>query len=188
MTLKEFSTAHQVSVGALSSWESGASPITEKNIHKIISLLAAEGLICSKEWLLEGTGPSPYLYSSQAQEDKKKQPFDLTGQFVFFKEIESFKKAHPEMLITLVRDDAMHPFLRVGDYVGGSPLTEENSAKGDGHICIVEVKEGDFLVRQVFGQGDKTLLLCTNPESKNNFLLLEETPLKIAPVVFMRRS
>ncbi len=67
-TLKELGTAHQVSIGSISHWESGSSPISEKNVHKIIGFLAAEGLICSKEWLLEGTGDEPYLYTSSSHE------------------------------------------------------------------------------------------------------------------------
>src|SRR5687768_14783156 len=86
-TLKDLGATHQVSVGSLSNWESGTSSITEKNVYKIISLLAEEGLICSKEWLLEGTGEAPYLYSSPIPQDenKKEESFDLTPQFIFFK-------------------------------------------------------------------------------------------------------
>ncbi len=188
-TLKELGNAHQVSIGSLSSWESGASPITEKNIHKIISMLAAEGLICSKEWLLEGRGETPYLYSSQVKEGEKgDESFDLTDQFLFFKEIESFKKLHPEMLITLVRDDSMAPFLKTGDYVGGPVLSKNEYEREQGNICIVETEEGEFLIRQFFVRDkDKILLLPKNPDLEHNFLLLEEEPLKIAPVTFMRR-
>jgi len=185
-TLMELGAAHQVSIGSLSNWESGSSPITEKNIHKIISLLAAEGLICSKDWLLEGMGNAPYLYSPLLREDKKEESFDLTGQFLFFKEIEDFKKAHPQMLITLVRDDSMLPFLRIGDYVGGSIIAKTDYGKEQGNICIVEIKEGEFLIRQLFVR-DKILLLSMMPGSENNFLLLEEEPLNVAPLTFMRR-
>lgn len=187
-TLKELGNAHQVSIGSLSSWESGSSPISEKNIHKIISMLAAEGLICSKEWLLEGRGEAPYLYSSHVKEGEKKPSFDLTDQFLFFKEIESFKKAHPNLLITLVRDDSMQPFLKVGDYVGGHILSKNEYEKVQGDICIVETKEGEFLIRQFFIRDkNKILLISKSPDIENNFLLLEEEPLKIAPVTFMRR-
>ena len=90
-TLKELGSTYQVSIGSLSNWESGSSPISEKNVDKIISFLAAEGLICSKEWLLEGTGDTPYLYTPlQSHKGKKEEPFDLTPQFLFFKEISQF--------------------------------------------------------------------------------------------------
>src|SRR5476649_2339998 len=76
-TLQELGTAHQISVGSLSNWESGVSPISEKNVHKIISLLATEGLICTKEWLLKATGDTPYLYTTpKLNEDKKDESFD----------------------------------------------------------------------------------------------------------------
>lgn len=186
-TLKELGTAHQISIGSLSNWESGASPISEKNVHKIISLLAAEGLICSKEWLLEGAGELPYVYTSQSHSaDQKESPLNIKNQFLFFKEIESFKNIHPDMLIALVRDDSMLPFLRVGDYVGGPILSKNNYAKEQGNICIVEVKAGEFLVRQFFIR-EKILLISTTPSTENNFLLLDEEPLRVAPLVFMRR-
>lgn len=186
-TLKELGTTHQISIGSLSNWESGASPISEKNVHKILSLLAAEGLVCSKEWLLTGTGETPYLYTPQPHiENQKDNSFSVTHQILFFKEIESFKKINPDMLITLVRDDSMLPFLKIGDYVGGPALPKSDYAKAQGSICIIEVKEGEFLVRQLFLK-EKILLLSTAPDAKNNFLLLEEEPLKIAPLVFMRR-
>jgi len=187
-TLKELGVAHQVSIGSLSNWESGASPITEKNVHKIIGLLAAEGLICSKDWLLEGRGEAPYLYTSSTRDaGQKDESFDLTGQFLFFKEIESFKKEHPDMLITLVRDESMLPFLRIGDYVGGPILAKADYAKEQGNICIIEMKEGEFLIRQLFIRDHKILLLAKSPDAENNFLLLDKEPLRIAPLTFMRR-
>ncbi|MBA3813514.1 MAG: helix-turn-helix transcriptional regulator [Alphaproteobacteria bacterium] len=186
-TLKELGTAHHISIGSLSNWESGASPISEKNVHKIISLLAAEGLICSKEWLLEGMGEAPYIYISKSYSpDQKDSSFNLTSQFLFFKEIESFKKSHPDMLIALVRDDSMLPFLRVGDYVGGAELSKADYINEQGNICIIEIREGEFLVRQLFVR-EKILLVSTTPGIENNFLLLEEEPLRIARLTFMRR-
>lgn len=186
-TLKELGTVHQVSIGSLSNWESGSSPISEKNVHKIISLLAAENLICTKEWLLEGIGETPYLYAStQPNEGKKEDPFNLTGQFLFFKEIEDFKMNHPEMLITVVREDSMLPFLRIGDYVGGPILSKADYVREQGSICIVEIKEGDYLIRQFFIR-EKILLISKNMSVDNNFLLLDEEPLRIAPITFMRR-
>ena len=187
-TLKELGLKHYVSIGALSNWESGSSPITEKNVHKIMNFLAAEGLIASKEWLLEGIGNPPYMYTSQEEKRDSNPSFDLTTQFLFFKEIESFKKTHPEMLVALVRDDGMAPFLRVGDYVGGPVLSKADYAREKGRICIVEITKGEVLVRQLFLQGDKLLLLCTNPSGEHNFLLLEEDPLSVASLTFMRRS
>lgn len=186
-TLKELGAAHQVSTGSLSNWESGVSAITEKNIHKIISLLGAEGLICSTEWLLEGTGDAPYLYtSSLSQKDTPEDAFDLTSQFLFIKEIEAFKKAHPKMLITLVRDDSMLPFLKVGDHVGGPVVKKDEYKRLEGNLCIVEVTEGEFLIRQFFLK-EKILLLSSNAQTSNNFLLLDKEPLTVAPVTYMRR-
>lgn len=186
-TLMELGAAHQISIGSLSNWESGVSSISEKNVHKIISLLAAEGLICSKEWLLEGRGDDPYLYTSPPfLEDKKEEFFDLTGQFLFFKEIEAFKKVHQEMLITLVRDDSMLPFLRVGDYVGGSVLPKADYASQQGNICIVEIEEGEFLVRQFYVK-DKVFLLSATSGSEKNISILDKEPINVAPITFMRR-
>lgn len=187
-TLKELGQAHQISIGALSNWESGASPISEKNVHKIISLLAIEGLICTKEWLLEGTGDTPYLLSPSASfEVKKDESFDITNQFLIYKEIESFKNAHPEMLLTLMRDETMLPFLRIGDYVGGPIMSPEAYPKESGNICIVETEKNQFLVRQFFLQKDTILLLTTNQNAETPLLLLDCDPLSVAPVTFMRR-
>lgn len=186
-TLKELGAAHQVSTGSLSNWESGVSAITEKNVHKIISLLGEEGLICSKEWLLEGTGEAPYLYATPSpQKDIPADPFDLTAQFLFVKEIESFKKMHPKMLITLVRDDSMWPFLKAGDHVGGPILKKADYKRLEGSVCIVEINEGEFLIRQFFLK-EQILLLSSNPQAQNHFMLLDKDPLTIAPVTFMRR-
>lgn len=187
-TLKELGATSQVSIGSLSNWESGSSTISEKNVDKILNFLAAEGLICSKEWLLEGTGEAPYLYASAlSNEEKNRETFDLTDQFLFFKEIETFKRGHPEMVIMLVRDEAMLPFLRIGDYVGGAIIPRSDYAKEQGTVCIVEVKKEEFLIRQFYTQGEKILLLSHHTSAENNFLLLECAPLTVAPVTFMRR-
>lgn len=187
-TLKELGDTHKISIGSLSNWESGASPISEKNVHKIISLLAAEGLICTKDWLLEGRGDIPYLLTSSLSFDERKdEPFDITNQFLIYKEIESFKKAHPEMLLTLVRDENMAPFLRIGDYVGGPTISPEVYFKEHGNICIVETEKNHFLVRQLFLQKGLIFLLSMNQSTENHLLLLEHEPLSVAPVTFMRR-
>lgn len=186
-TLKELGAAHQVSTGSLSNWESGVSAITEKNVHKIISLLGEEGLICSKDWLLEGTGEPPYLYtSSPPQKETTEDTFDLTAQFLFFKEIETFKKNHPHMLLTLVRDDSMLPFLKTGDHVGGPVVKKADYKRLEGSLCIVEVNEGEFFIRQFFIK-EQILLLSSNTQTNNNFMLLDREPLRVAPVTFMRR-
>lgn len=187
-TLKELGQAHQISIGALSNWESGASPISEKNVHKIISLLATEGLICTKEWLLEGTGEPPYLLSSScAFEARNDESFDITSQFLIYKEIESFKKTHPEMLLTLVRDEGMSPFLRIGDYVGGPIISREAYPKESGNICIVETEKNQFLVRQFVLQKGHIFLLSMNQGTEVPLLFLEHEPLCVAPMTFMRR-
>lgn len=187
-TLKELGDTHKISIGSLSNWESGASPISEKNVHKIISLLAAEGLICTKEWLLEERGDAPYLLTpSPSFDERKDEPFDITNQFLIYKEIESFKKAHPEMLLTLMRDETMSPFLRIGDYVGGPIISPEVYLKEHGNICIVETEKNQFLVRQLFLQKSYILLLSMNQSTENHLLLLEHEPLSVAPVTFMRR-
>ncbi len=120
-------------------------------------------------------------------EDKKDEFFDLTSQFLFFKEIESFKKGHPEMLITLIRDDSMPPFFKVGDYVGGPILEKSAYGREQGNICIVEIEQGEIVIRQFFvREENKILLLPKNSEAGHNFILLEKEPARRIEILSWR--
>lgn len=91
------------------------------------------------------------------------------------------------MLLTLIRDESMSPFLRIGDYVGGPIIFPEAYLKENGNICIVETEKNQFLVRQFFLQKGLIFLLSMNQNAENNLFLLEHEPLSVAPITFMRR-
>ena len=59
-TRREFEEKHQISANTLQGWEQGKNPLSQKGARRVINALKEEGLICTVEWLINGTGmPSP---------------------------------------------------------------------------------------------------------------------------------
>ena len=55
-TRREFEEKHQISANTLQGWEQGKNPLSQKGARRVINALKEEGLICTVEWLINGTG------------------------------------------------------------------------------------------------------------------------------------
>src|SRR3990167_671549 len=58
-TRREFEIKYQISANTLQGWEQGKNPLSKKGAKRIIEALKTEGVICSLEWLMNGTGVPP---------------------------------------------------------------------------------------------------------------------------------
>lgn len=70
-----FSQKHNISAGTLQGWETNRyKKLSESTVEIIIQAFEAEGLSCSKEWLLSGKGKAPH---------KKQKTNGIARKFLF---------------------------------------------------------------------------------------------------------
>ena len=163
-TIDDLSKTYNIGCSTLTKWESGALAITTKNISKIIRMLNAEGLICSEEWLLYGTGVSPSIIENLENIedlknlDSKKLP-DVAKHIKIFNEVEFFKRNNKNSIVKMIVDDAMSPFYRIGDYVGGVKIEPQFYDSINHKNCIIILPSKRIYIRQFFKTEKSFILL-----------------------------
>src|SRR3989344_9374349 len=70
-TRREFEKKYQISANTLQGWEQGKNPLSKKGAKRVIEALKAEGLMCSLEWLMHGSGvpPRPFEIANDVASD-----------------------------------------------------------------------------------------------------------------------
>ena len=58
-TRREFEAKYRISANTLQGWEQGKNPLSEKGAKRVVEAFTHEGLMCTLEWLLHGTGMPP---------------------------------------------------------------------------------------------------------------------------------
>jgi len=197
LSRKYLTTQYYISSSTLQSWEEGkAGGLTVKGAHKIILALRQEGVSCTAEWLLHGTGQPPHL-SEKIYLGKEKTLFEsvpptLNETEVILKELNTFRQLNRDVLDMLIIDDGMNPFYHKGDRVAGKRYFGEEAIKeAIDRDCIVETKSGEILCRRVRkGQSKNSFnLQCVHIDTtvKTPFLY-DVDILSAAPVIWHRKG
>lgn len=198
-TRREFEKKYQISANTLQGWEQGKNPLSKKGAKRIIEALKAEGLICSLEWLIHGTGVPPRAFemtnnvlTSSADMENFFNQVNLQEEQAIYQELQTFKSNNNNAIIITISDDAMEPQFRAGDYVGGVRLSRsEDIQLYCGQPCIVELADHTIIPRTVHVDvetGGYTLS-CTNFQSKNPPLnIFNAKVLSAAPILWHRKK
>lgn len=195
-TRREFEKKYKISANTLQGWEQGKNPLSKKGAKRVIEALKAEGLLCSVEWLLEGSGmpPRPFeiLQSGLNEHDTKTTQTNIEEEQAIYNELQIFKAQNPNPIIITVSDDSMEPQFHAGDYIGGIQLRKpEEINKYLGQVCIVELSNHMILPRYIH-QGTEPgtyTLSSTNFQSKHAPLNIINTRiLSSAPILWHRRK
>lgn len=198
-TRREFEKKYQISANTLQGWEQGKNPLSKKGARRIIEALKSEGLMCSLEWLMDGTGmpPRPFemfnpKHSPENDLRKTLAEIDLSEEAAIYQELQTFKKHNPSPIIITISDNAMEPYYRIGDYIGGTRLcTPEAIENCYGQACIIELCDHTILSRHLHpGRKPNTYTLsCTNHQSRNAPLnLFDVEIISAAPILWHRRK
>jgi transcriptional regulator with XRE-family HTH domain len=190
---KEFCKKTGLSENTLRSWEKNSVPLSEKGAHRLCDVLAKEGILCTPEWLLKGTGASPL--TQEGLKRKFDQAFGEQGadeDLEISREADLFLKKYPHSIIMVVLDNAMAPQFERGDYLGGtsipSPHLEEHLKKA----CIVELDAPQATLVRTLEKGRKPqtyALSCLNPlEATNDPFLAEANIKKAYEILWFRRK
>lgn len=196
LSRKYLTTKYRISSSTLQSWEEGkAGGLTVKGAQKILLALRQEGVYCTAEWLLQGTGQSPhvsdkvYLGKDLSLETTPSSPNDHD---VIIKELNTFRQLNRDVLDMVIIDDGMSPFYQKGDRVAGKRYFGDAAKEAViDRDCIVETKSGEILCRRVRkGQKDDLFhLQCIYPETTVPTPFLYDVPiLSAAPVIWHRKE
>ena len=197
-TRREFEKKYKISANTLQGWEQGKNPLSEKGAKRVIEAFKYEGLLCSVEWLMNGTGmpPRPFeLVQAGIKEsyraDSTITDFNLREEEAIYKEMQTFKERVGNSIILAIADDAMESYYAIGDYIGGSRIFGEEIKQYIGNTCIVEL-ENNIIVPRVLhaGKSEGTYTLsCTNPKTTAFPLNLYNIKINsAAPILWHRRK
>lgn len=182
-------TKYKISQVTLRQWETRGSRkhgLSEKNAHKLVEVFFQEGVLCTKEWLLNGTGSGPSLISHKPLSD------DWQEEESILKEVLAFQECNPSAIVQIMRDDSMFPFYSPSDYVGG--IYNDKSEDFDLFLkrrCILETKEHGTLIRVLErdpNSPNKYVAYSTNPNTTaERPILYSLTLIKVAEIVWHRK-
>lgn len=164
----EFCEKHGLNRYTIQAWELGRNKIGLTMLRRFCDAMGKEGVFCTPEWLLHGKGDGPSKIGSRGMEIKAekswvKQPKknanetqEIESEAEFFKETQT-KAGHSVVLLKLP-DSAMEPLYARGDYVGARKVPKELRNQLIGQVCVIEVGEGNFVLRRLLTAGSSYLL------------------------------
>lgn len=177
----------------LRGWENGlATGLSKPGAKKVIEAVAAEGVLCSFDWLMYGIGSGPRLID-QSNLNSTPDEIQLTRdkeEKHIIKELECFRQISPQTIDFIVNDDGLFPFYHIGDYVAGIKRYGKKINTVVGLDCIVQTTDGKVLLRKVRETKEKNKydLICTNANTKLEHPVLYNVELiSAAPVIWVRR-
>ena len=167
----KFQDRYGVPRGTLQNWETARfGGLTEKGAKNIVQVFHAEGISCSTDWLLFGTGSGPTFIEKTSNSFKHEQSHDTptnqtsetnTQNSSITQELLLFRHHNKNTIDLIVVDDAMTPLWDKGDCIAGVKLFRENIKLAIGKNCIVQTKEYGTIFRHVTqGENDKLFNLC----------------------------
>jgi len=138
LSREAFATRHGIPAATLKTWELSQVEISDAHMNKLLNALAKEQIPCSPEWLLEGTGASPFSVQGGGS--------DHSPHSGIYAEQEFFLRNNGQSLVQMVPDNAMCPYFNKGEYVGG---VKADISKADGKSPFIVYVRGrpDPLVR-----------------------------------------
>lgn len=188
----EFCQSFNIPQPTLLGWKNGNRVLSEKGAEKIIQGCTTMGVICSKEWLLQGIGFPP-----QQKEDifhfmteKTLQNIDNEGLSRSY-EIEAFSFFNAHTLTKTAESDSMSPEISKGDFVGGVKLDKPFFPQAYTRTCLVKLEGEKLLIRRFFPGTLKNRykLVALNPFTEEpDPILYDQEVLELAPVVLIRKE
>lgn len=197
-TRREFENKHHISANTLQGWEQGKNPLSEKGARRVVEAFKDEGLICTTQWLLSGKGmpPRPYEMLKTGMRVNGSDPnevnkLNLNEEECIYKETQLFKELYPSAIVISITDDAMAPYFKEGDYVGGVQVPNEALTHYHNALCILELENNLILPRmlQPGTQDNRYTASCTNPNTRISPLnIYDAKVICAAPIVWHRRK
>ncbi len=197
-TRREFEKKYSISANTLQGWEQGKNPLSEKGAKRVVEAFKWEGLICSVEWLIHGTGMPPRPYDvlnvgikNGVQKDNVLSEQNIRDEEVIYRETQLFKEQNINSIILTIADDAMEPYYHTGDYIGGVQVYNEEMNRFIGNMCIIEL-ENNLIIPRLLQKSSKEgtyNICCTNPITTASPLnYYNVNVVSVAPILWHRRK
>lgn len=187
----------RVSFATYKDWENSKAIMPKQRAFWLIDDLQMLGVDCTFEWLMNGVGAAPrktkkFLQTETFIENisnskvfkKQKEAAHIT------KELDFFCQHNPHAIGLIVMDDAMAPKYKCHDVVAGIQYSNKKIAKLAGLDCIVKLKTGKFLLRnlQLGTTHDCYTLVCANPNKKIKQTIPNVELICAAPIIWHRQK
>lgn len=181
-----------VNINTLKGWERGKyGGLPLDGAEKVIETVVSRGVKCSLDWLIYeiGAGPATITDFAKAHEEiKNPTKHDSLGdeEMLILNEILFFRKQFNHTIDFLIEDDGMHPIYNQNEYVAGIKRYREDIRSLIGANCIVRLKSGRILLRQLRRgeEENKYSLTCINPNAKVSEPLLPNVEIaSAAPIL-----
>jgi len=194
---KSLSEKHGLSHNTLQGWEQGKSNLTRKGAIRLSNLFLREGVQCSPRWLLDGQGepPCPIHHTPAAEcglscSNSTLHHILAQEPTIIQRQIQEFRQAFKDVVITRVYTNAFAPFYEADDLVGGVRLEEGyRDEKIANKLCITELHNGSMFVG--FVKINKKGQLCVNSghlTAKYQQSFEKERVKSVIPIIWHRRS
>ena len=139
LTRKDFSSKYAISASNFQNWEGPRyGGLTESAAIKFIDCIRREGIKCTLEWLMFGSGPAPIIMPSAFDIDSIPQHIELPQHEhagipePVQKELNQFCHNHPNALALQIHDDSMSPYFQKGEILAGICYHEHQIATAIG--------------------------------------------------------
>ena len=197
-TRREFEQKHDISANTLQGWEQGKNPLSIKGARRVAEALKKEGLICTIEWLVHGTGmpPRPFEMAQaglreELHRDESLVEFNQREEQIIYREIQLFRQQTPNAIVLTIADDAMEPYYSIGDYIGGVQVFENEISHYVNSVCVLEL-ENNLILPRYLQQGkapNSFTASCTNPQTTASPLNIYNAKIiSAAPIIWHRRK
>lgn len=193
----DFCNKHGLNCYTVQSWELGRSFSRTTNVTKFIEALAAEGIVCTEAWLMEGVGPEAFLGSPtkggvfvppitprQLKNKSKNLSESLVQKEVALFCEHSLKMGMDEVVIQIL-DDAMAPDYEIGEFIGAWRIPNNQIDYLHYAICLIETTPNHFLVRRLLREGNAYILMALNKEKP---LICLDQVTSVAEIIWRRRN
>lgn len=197
LTREQLSQKHLIAAPTLRAWETpreNGGGLTSNGAERFVKALNKEGVFCTVNWLLDGTGPGPRLLSEIVQlkpKNRSMRKIDWNEEESILKELQTFKELNPDSVSMLIMDDGMEPFYKKGSYVSGKVKMGPDIEKFIGKPCIIQTVDNLVLLR-LFQKGklpNTYTLYCSNPMPTAVAPIMYDVMIKnIAEVLWLRNK
>lgn len=135
LTRQELFKKMSISPSTMNTWETGRVELTEVGANRVCMAFTRVGILCTKEWLLNGTGTPPRIMTaiersifSESSENlvapspvshEQSIPQNLPIEDDIADELRFFLKIHTNALFHVVEENFMNSRYRTGDCVAG---------------------------------------------------------------------
>lgn len=173
----DFSKKYNIHLSTINNWENGNFKLLSSTAAEMLrQYLQNEGIICTTEWILLGTGTIPDTSHLLTRYTKSKNTIEL--------EINQFKTHYNDAVIIEVKTDLLAPFIEIGDFIGALPIKIYQISSLINKLCVLRGKATEIGI--LLKDKEKQSYLLKN-NLNGNATTINLKNLEIAKIIWLRK-